>query len=145
MNHIIARIRAGIAAAANAQFDAQGRELPDPTPVEAPLAFRKPQLTIEEQINRALRSREILQAQEARGEETLVDSMDFGPDEDVSRALPTSPHEVRDMQEDLLREGAIEADRAERRKKQKEAAPQPAPKAPVPDPAPKAPEAPKAP
>lgn len=117
MNHIVKRIRAGIAAAANARFDAEGRELPDPTPVEVPLGFRKPQLTIEEQIRRALRSQEVMRAQEARGEETLDDSMYFGPDEDPSDGLPTSPHEVRDMREDLLRQGALEAERKARRER----------------------------
>lgn len=83
-----------------------GYEVPDPMPVEMPIGFKKP-LTIQEQIARALRSERIKQAQEARGEETFEDSMDFNTGEDET--LPVTPHELRDMEEEKLSEAAADA------------------------------------
>lgn len=88
------------------RHDYQGFEQPDPMPVEMPIGFKKP-LSIQEQIARALRSEKIRQAQEARGEETFDDSMDF--DTGDEEGLPVTPHEIRDMQEEQLSEAAADA------------------------------------
>lgn len=97
MNKFVARIRAGIAAmAASGKFDAQGRFIPDPTPIEVPLRLVQRQQSINDQIKAALRSQAIQQQQDARGEETIDDMLNFGEDEDDD-GLPVSPHEIADM------------------------------------------------
>lgn len=68
-----------------------GREKPDPQPVEWPLGLRRPP-TLQEQIYALMRSERIKQGQAARGEETLDDAMDFGGDDD-DELPPASPEE----------------------------------------------------
>lgn len=111
------------------RHDEKGFEQPDPTPVEMPLGFKRP-LTLQEQIQRALQTERIMAGQRARGEETLEDSMDFDVAEDPD-VLPATVHEVRDMAEETLAEGAAEYARQERKKalqqKQPEKAVEPQP------------------
>lgn len=132
MNKFVARIRAAIAGAENERFDAQGRLKPDPTPLEVPLALLRRQQSINEQIKAALRSHEIQRAQEARGEETIDEMLDFGED-DGDDGLPVSPHEIADMRVDKVKEDLLNFDRklAEARRKPKEE-PKPAPVPPEP-------------
>lgn len=96
---LLQRIRARIAASANEKFDANGKAILDPKPIEVPVALMQRQMSINEQIARALRSRDIVMAQEARGEETLEDMLDFG-NEEADDGLPVSPHEIADMKVD---------------------------------------------
>lgn len=96
---------------ATERHDADGLEIPDPVPIEVPAGFKRP-LSIHEQIHRALRSSEVRAAQAARGEETLEDSMDFDTGEDDP--LPSSVHEQRFMQEEVVLAGSQELARRAR-------------------------------
>lgn len=62
------------------KFDAQGRELPDPTPVELPLGFKRPE-SLNDQIRRMIRGEMSAQAS-AAGNETFEEANDFDVDED---------------------------------------------------------------
>lgn len=103
------------------RHDKEGFEVPDPTPVELPAGFKRP-LSIHEMIKQALQRQELIARQHSRGEETLEESMDFGPDDDDP--LPATVHEVRDMKEEQLAADAATYARSERVKKLKEAADQ---------------------
>lgn len=72
------------------------REIPDRTPMEVPLRFRRP-LTLQEEIKRYVRE-EASQAAERAGLESWEESQDFEVDEDE----PLTPHEMLDMQEEEL-------------------------------------------
>lgn len=96
--------------------DAEGRELVDPRPMEAPSGFKEPP-TMQEMLSQLLVAQEVVQVQRARGDETFEDSLDFDVDDDPD-AVALSPHEMRDMQEEVLREGAAEHREEEVRKKQ---------------------------
>lgn len=57
------------------QYDKQGRECPDPTPLEIPAGFNRPP-TLQEQIERCIRRHMSAQA-EAEGFESFEDANDF--------------------------------------------------------------------
>lgn len=69
--------------------DEYGHEVPDPTPVEMPLGFKRPE-TLAEQVQRLVRGEISRRAQDA-GEETFEDSEDFDVDGDDGD--PTTPYE----------------------------------------------------
>ena len=66
-------------------FDARGREVSDPTPVEIPVNFRRPE-TLQEQIRRLIRTEMSAQALN-EGKETFdeADDFDIEPDEPRSK------------------------------------------------------------
>lgn len=102
--------------------DENGFEKPDPRPMELPVGLKRPP-TLQELILQTVRSERFQAAARARGEETLSDSMDFDVEEDPD-AVPMTVHEVRDMQEEVIAEGAAEYARlqeAAARKARKEA------------------------
>lgn len=72
-----------------AKYDAQGREIPDPTPVSVPGGFVRP-LSIQEEIRRAIRGELSRQAAED-GLETFEEADDFDVDEEGD---PLSPYEI---------------------------------------------------
>lgn len=61
------------------KYDKQGRELPDPTPIEIPAGFNRPP-TLAEQIERCFRTIVSRNAAQ-RGHETFEEANDFEPDE----------------------------------------------------------------
>lgn len=99
----------------------EGKAKGDARALEWPVGLKRPP-TLQEQIKAALRSQQIMARQEARGDETLEESMDFGPEDDDSPEFPVTVHEMRDLREDELRAAAqVEAqkkrrDDAERRR-----------------------------
>lgn len=76
------------------RYDEQGRELPDPTPVEIPVGFQRPE-SLQEQIKRLVRTELSAQAQ-AEGFESFEEADDFEVGDDYD---PSSPHELDDAQE----------------------------------------------
>lgn len=111
-------------AVATDRHDANGNEIPDPTKVAMPVGFREPP-TIQEMLHQALRGQAIQLALQQRGEETLEDSMDFDVDEDPDVTVRT-PYETLVMQEEVIKEGALEARRKPKAPpKQPEATPPP--------------------
>ena len=75
------------------RFDERGRELPDDTPVEVPLHFKRPP-TIQEMIRQHIRTEMSRQA-EQQGEESFEEADDFEMDEDPD---PLSAYELQEMQ-----------------------------------------------
>lgn len=71
-------------------MDEQGRELPDPTPLEVPVGFKRPE-TLAEQVRRLVRSEHFNAEREALGEETFDEADDFDVDDDFD---PSTPYEV---------------------------------------------------
>lgn len=98
---------------AHGRHDKDGYEIGNPVPKELPLGFKRP-LTLQEQIARALRSQEVQLAQRARGEETFEDSMNFGPED--PDPVPVSVHQRQFVAEEVVKAGAVEHTREERRK-----------------------------
>lgn len=89
------------------KFNERGHELPDPTPVEVPIGFRRP-LTLQEEIMRFVR-REMSQIAEQQGFETFEESDDFDVDDDV---MPYSRHELTPAQEErIMRRDASDLER----------------------------------
>lgn len=74
------------------KYDQYGRELPDPTPVEVPLAFSRPP-TIQEMIKQYIR-RELSNQAQDQGAETFEEADDFDVDEDSD---PLSLYEIQEM------------------------------------------------
>lgn len=62
------------------RYDRQGRELPDPTPLEIPAGFARPP-TLAEQIERCFRQ-VVSRNAAARGHETFEEANDFEVDDD---------------------------------------------------------------
>lgn len=112
MLHIWKKLRAKCAVV-DERHDENGCERPDPRPVEMPLGFKAPP-TIHEMIKRALMAERLRAMQDAAGMETLEESMDFDTGEDDE--LPYTPHELRDMEEEIVAQGAVEYAREQRRK-----------------------------
>lgn len=89
-----------------AQYDAQGREIPDPRPVAVPFDFGRP-LSLHDQIKRFIRS-ELSQRAAAYERETFEEADDFDVDEDgdpvsqyeIPEALPEWPGGVKDVDAD---------------------------------------------
>lgn len=104
--------RLRLAYEASETHDAEGRELVDSRPMEMPAGFKEPP-SIQEMLAQLLSGRDVLEAQRARGDETFEDSLDFEVDDDPD-AVGATAHEVRDMQEEVLREGAVAQQAAER-------------------------------
>lgn len=70
------------------RFTKEGRELPDPTPMEIPAGFQRP-LTLQEQIERCFRGL-VSRNAEARGFESLEEATDFDvPDDQDPTDAPT--------------------------------------------------------
>lgn len=76
------------------RYDEQGRELPDPTPVEIPVGFSRPE-SLQDQIKRLIRTELSMDAQ-AGGFESFEEADDFDVGDDFD---PSSPHELDDAQE----------------------------------------------
>lgn len=73
-------------------FDERGREVSDPTPVEIPVNFRRPE-TLQEQIRRLIRTEMSVQALN-EGKETFDEADDF----DIEPDEPRSQWELDDDQ-----------------------------------------------
>lgn len=71
------------------RLDHLGREVPDPTPLEIPAGFRRPE-TLQEQIRRLVQTSLSAHAA-AQGAETFEESEDFDVDEEFD---PTTPYET---------------------------------------------------
>lgn len=71
-------------------LDDQGREIPDPRPVEIPLGFDRPE-TLADQVRRLIRSEELRKLAESQEMETFEDSEDFDIDDEMFD--PQSPYE----------------------------------------------------
>lgn len=71
-------------------LDAEGREVPDPNPMEVPLGMKRPP-TLAEQVQRLV-GRQLSDYAAMHGQETFAESEDFDVDEDEE---PWSPHEVQ--------------------------------------------------
>lgn len=77
------------------KFDDRGRELPDDTPVEVPLNWKRPP-SLREMIQQHIRTEMSLTAQ-GEGMETFEEADDFEVDEDPD---PLSQYELREMAEE---------------------------------------------
>lgn len=77
------------------KFDERGRELPDPTPLEVPLNWKRPP-SMQELIKQHIRSEMSRQAADT-GMETFEEADDFDVDEDPD---PLSQYELREMAEE---------------------------------------------
>lgn len=77
--------------------DELGREIPDPTPVEVPLGYRRPE-PLNQLIKRLVRT-ELSQQAELAGEDTWEEADDFDMDDEDPD--PLSEYELRDMDEEF--------------------------------------------
>lgn len=85
-----------------------GAEIPDPTPMQPPLGYKR-QPPLHELIREMVRSEKLAQEAAAMGAETFEEAEDFGDDEDE----PYSQYETELLDgfiEDNLRAGRIRAD-----------------------------------
>lgn len=80
------------------RYDERGREIPDPTPVEIPLGFRKPE-SLTDQIRRLIRT-QLSAVAVAEGHESFREANDFDVDEEDPEAYLT-PYQVVGMQEEI--------------------------------------------
>lgn len=71
-------------------LDEQGREIPDPRPMEIPMGFKKPE-TLADQVRRLIRSEKLAQLASSQEMETFEESEDFDIDDDMFD--PQSPYE----------------------------------------------------
>lgn len=78
------------------KFDEQGREIPDPTPVEVPLDYTRP-LTLQEEFRRFLQIEASIIAENA-GFETFEEADDFDVDEEEVEFI--SPYEILEMSDE---------------------------------------------
>lgn len=76
-----------------AVFDEFGRQIPDPRPVEVPIAFQRP-LSLQDEIKRFVRL-ELSKRAAAQELESFEEADDF--DVDDEDPLPVTPYEVREM------------------------------------------------
>ncbi|AFS65320.1 hypothetical protein [Dragonfly-associated microphage 1] len=76
------------------KFDEKGRELPDPTPIEIPTGFRRPE-TLQEQIRRLIRSEQFAAQMGRPDAESFEEANDFDVDDDGE--LPVTQHEFTAM------------------------------------------------
>lgn len=79
------------------KFDVQGRELPDPRPVEIPAGMRKPE-TLQQMMARMV-STQLAANAAAHGMETFEESFDFDIDDDGE--LPLTGHELVAMKAEI--------------------------------------------
>lgn len=88
------------------KFDKEGRELPDPTPIEIPAGFKRPE-TLQEQIRRLVRTAISERAVDS-GAESFEEANDFDMDDDdptdqdtvYTRMAEEVPRELRDAEDD---------------------------------------------
>lgn len=73
-----------------ARLNQKGHEIPDPTPIEIPAGFKRPE-TLAEQVRRLVRSETFAQEMNAAGMETFEESEDFEIDDEMFD--PSSPYE----------------------------------------------------
>lgn len=71
-------------------LDEHGHEVPDPSPLEIPSGFKRPD-TLADQVARLVRSHRLAEAAAAAGAETFEESEDFEIDDDMFD--PSSPYE----------------------------------------------------
>lgn len=81
-----------------AKYNEHGQEIPDPTPVEMPLGFKRPK-PLNEVVQEIIR-RELSRQAEAEGKETWDEANDFDVDDDE---FPVSPHELLDDEHEFRR------------------------------------------
>lgn len=81
------------------RFDERGREIPDNTPIEVPVQFRKPE-TIAEQVKRLVHSQLSIQAANA-GRESFQEADDFDVDDDMELK---SKYELDDEMVNVIQE-----------------------------------------
>lgn len=105
------------------KFNERGEELPDPTPVEVPAGFKKPE-SLTEQIRRLIRT-EFSKEAVAEGKESWEDANDFDVPEEDAEMHPTEyevemqPEIVNDKRRVRPEESATDrgsGERGERRK-----------------------------
>lgn len=77
------------------KFDERGRELPDPTPIDVPLNWKRPP-SMQDLIKQHIRVEMSRQAADT-GMETFEEADDFEVDEDPD---PLSQYELREMAEE---------------------------------------------
>lgn len=77
-------------------FNEKGQQIPDPTPIEVPLNFKRP-LSIQEEIKRFVRS-EFSQRAADQGHETFEEADDFVVEDELGEFV--SPYEFTEMQEE---------------------------------------------
>lgn len=75
------------------KFDDQGREIPDPTPVEVPFAARRPE-SLQDMIRRLVRT-DVSKAAEQVGAETFEEANDFEVGDDDAE-LSATHHELHE-------------------------------------------------
>lgn len=91
-----------------AELDEQGREIPDRTPIEVPLRFKK-------NISEAQRTKELIRTvlsdyAASQGQETFEESCDFDvPDDPGDLDFGVSPSEMRTMADEQLIEDLRDA------------------------------------
>lgn len=81
-----------------ARFDDLGREIPDRTPVEMPLKWKRPP-SIHEMIARAVRESHWEEKMRSQGMETFREADDF--EIDGEEEAPFSQYQVNDMQDEV--------------------------------------------
>lgn len=105
------------------KYDQHGRELPDDTPVEAPVGLKRPP-TLHEMIAMHVRSAVFAQRAGEAGMETEEEANDFDLDGDDDEELPVTPYEMKVMvEEDVDREKRGRAVRKREERVQGDAAP----------------------
>lgn len=105
------------------KYDELGRELPDDTPVEAPVGLKRPP-TLHEMIAMHVRSAVFAQRAAQVGMETEEEANDFDLDGDDDEELPVTPYEMKVMvEEDVDREKRGRALRKREERVQGDAAP----------------------
>lgn len=114
------------------KYNERGEEMPDPTPVEVPLGFRKPP-TLHEQIKMFIRTEEFRRAAAREGVENFEEANDFELGDEEFDEVPT----VHEMQEEFIAQARKDADayveraKAAVEKRRKETATPPTPPAPA--------------
>lgn len=78
------------------KYNIRGQELPDSTPIELPLRFKRPP-TLQEQIKQMVRH-EVSRTAEEQGFESFEEADDFAVEDDD---MPVSRHELSPMQEEF--------------------------------------------
>lgn len=91
-----------------ANYDRFGREVPDQTPVEMPLGFKRPR-PLNEVVQELIR-KEFSRQAEAQGQETFDEANDFDVDDDE---FPVSPHELLDDEQEFRRAEQAMLDKAQ--------------------------------
>lgn len=93
------------------KFDKDGRELPDPRPMEIPAGFKRPE-TLQEQIRRLIRT-DVSAFAEDQGAESFWEANDFDTEDDDAELHPTH-HELHEEVVDEVKRVKGETD-AQRR------------------------------